>query len=156
MNRSTARRHGRKTPIERDYRESGAKVSHPSPTLSDMDTNQWCEHKPVWVGRVAVAACADCGAVEWLSDRGAVDHAEAMAVLFGSYDLAGSIEALGAPSPEVLVYVPPSARKRRNLDALPRRAWLEAGPQLWMSTDGEVLLLATTRRLLFENLNRGA
>lgn len=121
-----------------------------------MDANQWCEHKPVWVGRISVAACEDCGAVEWLSDQGAIDPAEAMAALFGSFDLAGTMEALGAPSPEVLVYVPPSARKRRHLDALPRRAWLKAGPQLWMSTDGDVLLLATTQRLLFENLTRGA
>jgi hypothetical protein len=66
------------------------------------------------------------------------------------------MEALGAPSPEVLVYAPPSARKRRNLEALPTRAWLKAGPHLWMSTDGEVLLLATTQRLLFENLTKGA
>ncbi|HUF14275.1 MAG TPA: hypothetical protein VMQ46_00105 [Acidimicrobiia bacterium] len=121
-----------------------------------MDINGWCEHKPVWVGRVAVAACEDCGRVDWLSDQGPVDPSEALAALFGSYDLVGSMPALGAPSPEVLVYAPPSARKRRNLDALPQRAWLKAGPHLWMSTDGEVLLLSTTQRLLFENLTRGA
>lgn len=131
-------------------------LSHPRPNFSHMDRDQWCDHKPVWVGRVAVAACEDCGRVDWLSNEGPVDHAEAIAALFGSYDLAGSMEALGAPSPEVLVYTPPSTRKRRHLDALPRRAWLKAGPQLWMSTDGEVLLLATTQRQLFENLTRGA
>lgn len=121
-----------------------------------MDTNTWCEHKPVWVGRIAVAACDECGQVDWLSNEGPVDPAEAMAALFGSYDLAGTMQALGAPSSEVLVYTPPSGRKRRHLDSLPKRAWLKAGPQLWMSTDGEVLLLATTQRLLFENLTRGA
>ena len=121
-----------------------------------MDYEKWCEHKPVWVGRIAVAACEDCGRVDWMSDEGPVDHTEAMAALFGSFDLIGSMAALGAPSPEVLVYAPPSPRRRRNLDALPRRAWLKAGPQLWMSTDGGVLLLATTQRLLFENLTRGA
>ncbi len=115
-----------------------------------------CEHGPVWVGRIAVSACGECGKVDWLSDRGPIDHAEAMAAVFGSFDLVGSIDALGAPSPEVLVYAPPSERKRRNLDALPRRAWLKAGPHLWMSTDGETLLLAVTERLLFENLTRGA
>lgn len=103
-----------------------------------------------------MAACADCGRVDWLSDEGPVDPAEAMAALFGSFDLVGSMEALGAPSPEVLVYAPPSARKRRHLDSLPRRVWLKSGPHLWMSTDGDVLLLATTQRLLFENLTRGA
>jgi hypothetical protein len=121
-----------------------------------MVTTTQCEHKPVWVGRVAVTACADCANVEWFSDHGPVDPVEAMAALFGSYDLVGPIDALGAPSPEVLVYAPPSPRKRRNLDALPRRVWLKTGSQLWMSTDGEVLLLATTQRLLFENLTREA
>ncbi|MFZ0013608.1 MAG: hypothetical protein WAL25_05770 [Acidimicrobiia bacterium] len=121
-----------------------------------MDYEKWCEHKPTWVGRIAVAACEDCGRVDWFSDEGPVDSAEAMAALFGSYDLVGPIGALGAPSREVLVYAPPSSQKARNLRALPRRVWLKAGPQLWMSTDGEVLLLATTQRLLFENLTRGA
>jgi hypothetical protein len=120
--------------------------------LRGMNESKWCEHKPIWVGRIAVSACEDCGRVDWMSNEGAVDLAEAMAALFGSYDLAGTMEALGAPSAEVLVYTPPTARKRRNLDALPRRTWLKAGPRLWMSTDGEVLLLATTQQLLFENL----
>lgn len=121
-----------------------------------MDFDTSCEHEPVWVGRIAVAACADCGRVEWMSDRGIVDPAEGMAALFGSFDLMGSMDALGAPGPEVLVYSPPNQRKRRNLDALPTKSWLKAAPHLWMSTDGEVLLLATTQRLMFENLMRGA
>ncbi|MGD2060341.1 MAG: hypothetical protein PVF87_05730 [Acidimicrobiia bacterium] len=121
-----------------------------------MDYQKWCEHRPTWVGRIAVAACEECGSVDWLSDEGPIDHAEAMAALFGTYDLVGPMQALGAPAPQVLVYTPPSARKRRHLDAIPRRAWLKAGPHLWMSTDGEVLLLATTQTLLFENLTRGA
>lgn len=131
---------------------SGQFLSQPSHMLRGMDESTWCEHKPVWVGRIAVAACEECGQVDWLSDTGPIDHAEAMAALFGSYDLDGTMDALGAPSSEVLVYRPPSARKRRHLDALPRRAWLKAGPHLWMSTDGDVLLLATTQRLTFENL----
>jgi hypothetical protein len=122
----------------------------------DINTSQWCEHRPVWVGRIAVAACEDCGQVDWLSNEGPIDPAEAMAALFGSYDLIGPLDALGAPAPQVLIYAPPSGRKRRNLDALPKRVWLKAGPRLWMSHDGEHLLLATTERLLFENLTRGA
>lgn len=144
--------HGRKSHKGRGLTGGFDFLSHPVLTLSDMSENRWCEHKPVWVGRIAVSACEDCGQVDWLSNEGPIDHAEAMAALFGSYDLAGTMEALGAPSSEVLVYTPPSARKRRHLDALPRRTWLKAGPRLWMSTDGEVLLLATTQRLMFENL----
>lgn len=144
-------------------------MSHPTRTLPDMDVKRggdgpprtprnetWCEHKPIWVGRVAVVACGDCSRVDWLSDEGSVDPAEAIAALFGSYDLIGPLDALGAPAPEVLVYAPPSGRKRRHLDALPRRVWLKAGPHLWMSTDGETLTLAPTKRLMFENLTRGA
>lgn len=135
-------------------------LSLPPGTLSVMDTDETtnrdgCQHDPMWVGRIAVTACADCTRVDWLSDQGAVDPAEAMAALFGSYDLVGSMEALGAPTPEVLVYCPPSARKQRHLRALPTRVWLKAAPHLWMSTDGEVLLLAPTQRLHFENLTGG-
>lgn len=121
-----------------------------------MDIESGCEHKPVWVGRVAVVACGQCGRVDWLSNSGTIDPAEAMAALFGSFDLMGSVDALGAPSPEVLVYAPPSARKRRNLEVLPKRVWLKAAPHLWMSTDGVTLLLSVTQRLLYENLMRGA
>ncbi len=117
---------------------------------------EWCEHKPVWVGRVAVSACADCGRVEWFSTSGPIDPAEAMAVLFGSFEMVGPLDALGAPAPRVLAYRPPSGRKRSNLDAIPRRVWLKAGPHLWMSHDGETLLLAPTRPLVFDNLSRGA
>lgn len=121
-----------------------------------MDYEMWCEHKPTWVGRIAVTACQDCGRVDWFSDEGPLDPAEGMASLFGAYDLVGTLDALGAPSPEVLVYAPPSSGKRRNLDVLPRRVWLKAGPHLWLSTDGEALMLAPTRRIIFENLTRGA
>lgn len=117
---------------------------------------EFCDHKPVWIGHVAVAACARCHRVDWLSESGAIDHSEAMAAVFGSFDLIGSIDALAAPAPQVLAYAPPSKAKRRNLDALPRRTWLKAGPHLWLSHDGELLLLATTRKLLFDNITRGA
>ncbi|MGB7859380.1 MAG: hypothetical protein WBM90_02665 [Acidimicrobiia bacterium] len=118
--------------------------------------SQTCEHKPVWVGRIAVSACEDCARVDWMSSTGPVDPAEAIAALFGNFDLVGPLDALGAPARKVLAYVPPSARKRKNLDALPKRVWLKAGPRLWMSHDGDTLLLATTQPLLFENLTRGA
>ena len=122
----------------------------------DITSSESCEHKPVWVGRIAVASCAECARIDWFSDAGPVDSAEAIAALFGSYDLMGPLDALGAPAPKVLAYAPPSGRKRKNLDALPEHVWLKAGPSLWMSHDGEVLLLATTQPMVFENLIRGA
>jgi hypothetical protein len=115
-----------------------------------------CDHIPVWVGRVAVSACEDCGTVDWFSDTGPIDAAEGMAQLFGSYDLVGQIDAVRAPSPRVLVYTPSSARKRRSLAVMPANVWLRVGPDLWLSHDGETLLLATNHELLIENLTRGA
>ena len=115
-----------------------------------------CDHKPIWIGRVSLSACARCQRVEWLSDSGPIDHSEAMAAVFGSFDLIGSLDALAAPAPKVLAYAPPSRSKRQRLDALPRFVWLKAGPHLWLSHDGEHLLLATTRKLLFDNVTRGA
>jgi len=106
------------------------------------------------VGRIDVAACADCGVVEWGSAFGPVDPAEALTVLFGNFELIGRLEALGAPAPVVLAYRAPGFRKRANLDAFPRRTWLRATPDLWMSHDGETLLLAPTREIVFENLTR--
>jgi hypothetical protein len=116
----------------------------------------WCEHKPVWADDVAVAACAGCARIDWFSRTGPIDPAQAIAALFGSYDLVGPLDALGAPSPLVLAYKPPSARKARHLRALPSHVWLKAGPFLWMAHDGDVLLLSVTEPLLYENLTRGA
>lgn len=115
-----------------------------------------CEHLPVWVGQIAVAACADCGTIEWFSASGPVDPAEAIAALFGSYDLIGPVDAIAAPSPRVLAYRPPSLRRRSSLMALPKETWLKAGPHLWMAHDGETLLLSPTRPIEFSNLTRGA
>lgn len=115
-----------------------------------------CEHKPTWLGDVAVMACADCGQVDWFSTEGPIDPAEGMAYLFGSYDLIDHLDALGAPSPTVLVYAAPSARKRRHLRALPANTWLKVAPDLWLSHDGVNLLLSTNHQLLLENLTRGA
>lgn len=148
----------RRQPFEGGNPDLRAFLSHPTRTLSGMDLirEERCEHKPVWVGRIAVAACDECQRVDWFSNEGPIDHAEAMAALFGSYDLIGPLDALGSPAPYVLAYAPPSGRKRNHLEALPKRIWLKAGPQLWMSHDGSVLLLCTSQQLLFENLTRGA
>lgn len=120
------------------------------------DVIEFCDHTPTWIGPIAVSACARCQRVDWLAESGPIDHAEAMAAVFGSFDLIGHLDALGAPAPKVLAYAPPSAGKRRRLESLPRRVWLKAGPHLWVSHDGEHLLIATTRKLLFDNITRGA
>ncbi len=113
-----------------------------------------CDHRPVKVGRVAVSACVGCAEVTWFSQEGPIDPDEGIAAVFGSYDLIGPIDALGAPTPQVLAYRPPSSRKQAALDAFPAGTWLKAGPHLWMAHDGQVLLLAPTSKLVFENLMR--
>lgn len=113
-------------------------------------------HTPVSVGGLYVAACATCRQVDWSDQSGELDPSEGMAALFGSFELIGTLDALGSPAPEVLVYQAPSVRKRRNLAAFPEKTWVKAAPDLWLTHDTERLLLATNHRLLFENLIRGA
>ncbi len=115
-----------------------------------------CTHIPVAAGGIEVISCADCGEVSWFRKGQWLDPAEGMAALFGEYDLIGRLEALSAPAPEVLLYHPPSGRWRANLDVFPKHVWLEAGPDLFLSHDGEHLLLAPIDRLYFDNLTQGA
>lgn len=113
-----------------------------------------CDHRPVRIGRIDVAACPACAVVEWNSIVGPVDPAEAVAALFGNYEMIGQLDALGSPAPRVIAYRPPNGKRRAHLDAFPMNVWLYAGAELWMSHDGSTLLLAPTRQLIFENLTR--
>jgi hypothetical protein len=125
--------------------------------LMELNRGRTCgNHRFSPVGDVRVAACEKCHRVEWQDGCGDIDPAEGMAALFGSYELIGKLDALGSPAPEVLVYSPPSARKRKNLAPFPMRVWVKPAPDLWLTHDGENLMLATNHRLLFENLTRGA
>jgi hypothetical protein len=115
-----------------------------------------CRQITVTVAGVDVASCAECGSVAWYRAGEELDPAEGMAELFGQYDLVGRLDSLSAPAPEVLLYRPPNRRWRANLEAFPKRAWLEAAPDLWLSRDEEHLLLAPANPIHFENLTRGA
>lgn len=114
-----------------------------------------CNHELATHGRYGVIACPACGLVEWFGPQGPVDPAEAMAALFGSFDLIATVPSVGAPAPSVLAYRP-GPNRRRALGILPRHCWLAAGYRLWLATDGAVLLLATTDELMIHNLTRGA
>jgi hypothetical protein len=115
-----------------------------------------CLHVPIAVAGIELVACDLCGEVSWYRKGQWLDPAEGMAAVFGQYDLVGRLDALVAPAPEVLLYRPPSGRWQAHLEAFPKRIWLEASPGLWMSHDGEHLLLAPVSPLHFENLTRGA
>lgn len=115
-----------------------------------------CDHQLRTHGRTGVIACAGCGLMEWFGAGGRpVDAAEAMAALFGSYDLIGPMPAVSAPARRVLAYRPNRGGKAA-LQLLPPKSWLHAGQQLWLATEGELLLLATPDELMVENLTRGA
>lgn len=114
------------------------------------------KHETVSVGDIHVTACPTCRRVEWADASGEIDSSEGIAALFGNYELIDTLDALGCPAPEVLVYRAPSARKKRALVPFPKNVWVKAGPDLWLTHDDENLLLATNHRLLFENLTRGA
>lgn len=115
-----------------------------------------CDHELRTHGRIGIIACATCGLVEWFGTGGRpIDPAEGMAALFGSFDLIGAVAAVGAPARRVLAYRPP--RSGRNaVNVLPVHCWLAAGPDLWVATDGQCLLLATPDDLMVANLTRGA
>jgi hypothetical protein len=122
---------------------------------TSLPRSDTCSHELTTHGRYGVIACGACGLVEWFGPHGPVDPAEAIAALFGSYDLISQVSAVGSPAGSVLVYRPGPGR-RRALDILPRHCWLAAAPELWLATDGAVLLLATSDELMIHNLTRGA
>lgn len=121
--------------------------------LGDAVTD--CDHELKTHGRVGLVACGTCGLVEWFGPDGPIDPAEGMAALFGTYDLVGPMPAVGAPAETVLAYRPDRG-KRGALRVLPSESWLRAAPELWLATDGSVLLLATPDPLMVDNLTRGA
>ena len=136
-------------------------LSQPSGTLpgmashTDLHASDECRHDPRHWGRTSVVACATCGLVQFFGPAGALDPAEGMAALFGTYDLIGSMPAVGAPAPVVLAYRP-GRGKKDALGLLPTGHWLRVGPELWVAAGEGVLMLATPDWLMVDNLTRGA
>ena len=115
-----------------------------------------CEHRSAAVAGIQVVACEDCGRVEWFGPTRPLDPSEGMAALFGAYRLVGQLPAVRAPGPEVLMYRAPTRKSRAHLDVFPAHVWWRIDATLWLSHDGENLLLVPTSPLLMENLTRGA
>ncbi len=115
-------------------------------------TTTRCLHRPVAVAGLEVIACAACGTVEWHGAVRALDPVEGMAALFGRFLLVGRLPAVRAPGSEVLMYRAPRRKERANLNAFPANVWLQVDTSLWLSHDGEHLLLVPTTPLLMENL----
>jgi len=79
-----------------------------------------------------------------------------MAALFGNFELVGRLPAVRAPGDEVLLYRAPGRKEQGSLEAFPAHVWLRVDEYLWLSHDGEHLLLVPTIPLLMENLTREA
>ncbi len=101
-----------------------------------------CDHQPKQIEGLDVAACEDCGLIEWAEGGAELEPAEGFARLFGRFELIDRLPALRAPGPEVLVYRPPSGRARSLLSVFPAHAWLQIDDRLWMTHNGDQLLLA--------------
>lgn len=103
-----------------------------------------------------LGTCAECGSVTWRDQSAELDPADAMTQLFGAFEFVSQLPALRAPGAVVLVYRPPNRRTAQILEALAPGRWIEGQPGLWMSTDGELLLLSPSDPLFVNNLTRGA
>ena len=112
-----------------------------------------CRHQRYRWRNIELSACAESGATTWTEDGDAIDGAEAMAILFGDFDLSGSLDGLGSPGAAVLVYEP-GRHGRARIEAFPANEWIEALPGLWFTHDGRHLLLSPTDPQLTANLIR--
>ena len=115
-----------------------------------------CRHELTPLGAVSVVACATCESVQFWGTEGPLDQAEGVARVFGSFTMRDSFRALGAPGPEAMVYDAPDRAGRRALAAFPPHVWLEAQPNLWMSTDGTHLVLSPADPSIGRHFGRGA
>lgn len=134
-----------------------APPGHPDPSRTpdpNPGSRPPCEHAGFDVAGVHGDVCGEDGSVRWTDVDGEVDGMEAVGRLFGSFRLAGRLEAVAAPGPQVFVYVPRPGRVRSRLAPLPRDRWMEVASDLWAMSDGSALLLSPTDPLLAANLAR--
>lgn len=102
-----------------------------------------CTHVLCYVtADVQLAACADCGTLDWFRHGAAIPAFDGMAEVFGMFDLVATLPGVSAPGPEVMLYKAPRGISRDLLKALPARTWMEAAPGLAISHDGRHLLVS--------------
>lgn len=122
-------------------------------TVITFPSSPTCEHVTYGWRNVVLSICPDDESSEWTEDGETIDGAEAMAILFGSFDLTGCLASISAPSQTVFVYRPGRTAKSR-LEAFPVNTWLPGAAGLFFSHDGTNLLLAPTDPQLVANLSR--
>lgn len=124
------------------------------PRRDERESVTTCLHERLTVGVYLLDVCPGSGEAAWLDDGDVVDPAEALARLFGNFDLRTAMPGLDAPGDTVLVYSPDGRRGRAAMRSLPACRWIEGAPGLWLTHDGEHLLMSPVDRLLTENLIR--
>lgn len=102
-----------------------------------------CEHVARRVTRdISLAACGECGTVEWYRGARRIDAFDGMAEVFGMFDHVETLPGLAAPGREVMLYKAPRGASRDLLGALPLRTWVVAAPGIAISHDGRHLLVS--------------
>lgn len=143
-------------PIAR-RRSTGWSATASDSAILDFDrrSRSTCMHERMDVSGLTLDLCPDTAEAHWLSgDSESLEPVEALASLFGSFDLRASLSGLDAPGAAVLIYRPDSRRGRQAMRSLPLRRWIHAAPGLWLTHDGENLLMSPEDTLLAENLSR--
>ena len=118
-----------------------------------IDFPRTCRHVRHRWRNIELSICAEDASSAWTEDGEEIDGANAMAILFGDFDLTGCLDGVGAPGAAVLVYSP-GRRGHERMISFPRHEWLEATPGLWFTHDGRHLLLSPSDPLMAENLTR--
>ena len=100
---------------------------------------------------VRVEACAPCATVRFCDaggdDGDQLEATVALAKLFGTFDLIGTLDAVRAPGRTVLMYRAPDRLTHASLRVVTPHQWFEADDGLWLYHDGEHLLLSHNHRL---------
>jgi hypothetical protein len=112
-----------------------------------------CRHRRFQWRNIELCVCTETCPTVWTEDGEEIDGAEAMAILFGSFDLTGCLDGVGSPGAAVLVYEP-SRQGRQRMSVFPVHEWIEALAGLWFTHDGQRLLLSPTDPQMASNLTR--
>lgn len=123
-------------------------------TSTPDPARQPCRHDRREVGPVDVELCYESSFLEWFDGNERLDPDVGMARVFGHFNLVATLPALGAPGPMALVYGPPTSRERNWMRALPQNEWLHALDGVWISHNGDQLLLSPLDQIMVENLSR--
>jgi hypothetical protein len=118
-----------------------------------IDSSTACRHQHYRWRDIELSVCAEDASTIWTEDGHEIDGAQAMAILFGDFDLSGCLDGVGSPGAAVLVYEP-GRRGRARMEAFPANLWIEAMPGLWFTHDGHLLLLSPSDPQLAANLTR--